>query len=177
MTKSTRTLEEADAEFALEPVMRLPQCVVARQVHPLLRPSARGARRAPSAAALARQEWVFTAPVPMSSGGLPPRGAALFEGAGAPAAERVLLCDTLAAFTLLRHSDALSVFPRALLGQPETRGLVEVPGRALAPPDLDLVLLARAGEPPTSAASYLAHCLRESCRQRLAPAEVSRRSR
>ena len=87
------------------------------------------------------------------------------------------MCDTLAAFTLLRHSDSLSVFPRALLGQPETRGLVEVPGRALAPPDLDLVLLARAGEPPTSAASYLAHCLRESCRQRLAPAEVPRRSR
>lgn len=169
--------ELADGEFALEPVMRLSQCVVARQEHPLLQPSARGARRAPSAQALAGQEWVFTSAVPMSTGGLPPRGAALFEGAGVPAPERVLLCDTLAAFTLLRHTDALSVFPRPLLGQPETRGLVEVPGRALAPPDIDLVLLARAGEPPTSAASYLAHCLRECCRQRLAPAEVSRRPR
>ena len=72
---------------------------------------------------------------------------------------RVVQCDSLAALTLLRHSDAVGVFPQLLLGHPETIGIVAVEGAALHPCDLEVLLLTRADVPLTPAAEHFAHCL------------------
>lgn len=142
-----------DDEFHRRTLLRAPQVVVVREGHPVLaRPTAR---------ALAGLEWVLTQPVGQ---GRAPRFDALFERARVPAPERVVLCETLAAMTLLRHSDAASLFPRPLLGHPESRGIVAVPRAALKPPELELLLLTPRDLPLTPAAEYFAHCLEQVCR-------------
>ena len=135
-------------EFRCQRVLQVQQCVVVREGHPVLRD--------PTAPALAALEWVATHPI---GTGAQPRADAMFALAGVPPPARVVQCDSLAALTLLRHSDAVGVFPRPWLDHPETRGIVTVDNNALRPCDLELLLLTRADVPLTPAAEHFAHCL------------------
>jgi DNA-binding transcriptional LysR family regulator len=135
-------------EFRCQCVLQVPQCLVVRAGHPVLKD--------PSAQALAALEWVATHPI---GTGAHPQADAMFSQTGSPPPARVIQCDSLAALTLLRHSDAVGVFPRPLLGHPETRGIVPVESPALHPCDLELLLLSRADLPLTPAAEHFAYCL------------------
>lgn len=135
-------------EFRCERLLRVQQCLVARSGHPVLGD--------PTAQALAALEWVATHPI---GTGAQPRADAMFALAGVAPPARVTQCDSLAALTLLRHSDAVAVFPRPLLGHPETRGIVTVENTTLRPCDLEVLLLTRADVPLTPAAEHFAHCL------------------
>lgn len=140
--------DQHDSEFRRQRLLQTPQFVVVREGHPVL--------RNPTPQALAALEWVSTHPI---GTGHSPRADAMFKMAGVAPPVRVIQCDTLAAFTLLRHSDAAAVMPLPLMGQPETRGIVAVEGTALHPCDLELLLLTRADVPLTPASSHFAHCL------------------
>lgn len=144
--------ELRDDEFRSRRILRSPQRIVARAGHPVL--------AEPSPAALAAYEWVLTPP---ASGDHAPRLAALFAAAGGTPPARVVLCETLAAMTILRHSDAISIFPEPLLGHPESRGIVPVDRTPLAPSDIELLLLTHPEVPLTPAAEYFAHCLAAVC--------------
>jgi LysR family transcriptional regulator of abg operon len=135
-------------EFRCERLLQVPQCVVARVGHPVLSD--------PTAQALVALEWVATHPI---GTGAHPQADAMFALAGVAPPARVVQCDSLAALTLLRHSDAVGVFPQLLLGHPETIGIVAVEGAALHPCDLEVLLLTRADVPLTPAAEHFAHCL------------------
>ncbi len=146
--------EVGDDEFRRRRLLRAPQCVVARAGHPVL--------AGPSAQALCGQEWVLTQPIgddPSS------RVGGMFERAGVAPPERVIVCETLAAMAILRHSDACSVFPRPLLGHPETRGIVPVEPCPLQPTDIELLLLTQPDVPLTPAAEFFAHCLASVSRE------------
>jgi LysR family transcriptional regulator of abg operon len=65
----------------------------------------------------------------------------MFALAGAAPPTRVVVCETLAAMSILRHSDAVSIFPQPLLGHPETRGIVAIDDAPLRPCDIELLLL------------------------------------
>ena len=145
--------EIEDGEFTSRRILRARQRIVVREGHPVL--------AAPTAPALAALEWVLTQPI---SGGQQPRVSAMFSRAGVPPPQRVVLCETLAAMTLLRNSDAASVFPEALLGHPESRGIVPVENSPLHPSDIELMLLMRPDVPLTQAAEFFAHCLAEVSR-------------
>lgn len=147
------------SEFRRERVLQVPQCLVVRAGHPVLAD--------PTPQALAALEWVSTHPI---GTGLAPRTDAMFTLAGVAPPTRVIQCDSLAALTVLRHSEAVSVFPRPLLGQPETRGIVPVEHTALRPCDIELLLLTRADIPLTPAAAHFAHCLAQ-----LSLADVTRK--
>jgi LysR family transcriptional regulator of abg operon len=140
--------EATDAEFRSEKVLLTPQCVAVRAGHPVL--------RAPTAQALSALEWVSTHPI---GTGQAPRADAMFTLAGVAPPARVTQCDTLAAMTLLRHSDAVAVFPRPLLSHPATHDIVAVEDCPLRPCDVELLLLSRADVPLTPAAMHFAHCL------------------
>lgn len=137
-----------DAALRSQRVLQAPQCIVVRAGHPVL--------REPTAQALAALEWVSTHPI---GTGEQPRADAMFTRAGVPPPARVVQCDSLAALTLLRHSDAVAVFPRPLLGTLESSGIVAVENAALHPCDIELLLLTRADVPLTPAAAHFAHCL------------------
>lgn len=143
--------ELSDSEFACTRIMSAPQYIVAREGHPVL--------AHPTAQALVEQEWVYTAPV---AEGKLSRQQAMFAAAGVLAPQRVVLCETLAALTLLRTSDLVSIFPASLLGHPESRGIVRVPTTQLHPCDIELTLMARPEVPLTPAGAYFAHCLTQS---------------
>jgi hypothetical protein len=83
----------------------------------------------------------------------------MFALAGVTLPNRVVVCETLAAMTLLRNSDAVSIFPEPLLGHPETRDIVAIDNSPLYPCDIELLLLTRPDVPLTPAAEYFAHCL------------------
>ena len=85
----------------------------------------------------------------------------LTEGVAPP--ERVVVCETLAAMSILRHTDAVSIFPEPLLGHPETRGIVAVEHAPLRPSEIELLLLTQPDVPLTPAAEYFAHCLARVC--------------
>lgn len=135
-------------EFRSQRVLQAPQCVVVRAGHPVLRD--------PTPQALVALEWVSTHPI---GNGAAPRTDAVFTLAGVPPPQRVIQCDSLAALSLLRHSDAVGVFPRPLLGHPETRDIVPVEDTTLRPCDIEVLLLTRADIPLTPAAAHFAHCL------------------
>lgn len=99
----------------------------------------------------------------MASGGLA-HVQALFAQAGLPAPNRLVQCETLAAFSLLRHSDVVALMPEPLLGCPEARGIVAVEPCPLQPVELELLLLTRPDTPLTPAAEFFAHCLAQVCR-------------
>lgn len=144
-------LGELDGDALHTRRLRLaPQCIVVRAGHPVLAD--------PRAAALCALEWVLTQPLQATAA---PRLLAMFAAAGVAPPRQVVVCETLAAMTLLRHSDAVSVFPAPLLGHPESRGIVAVPGQALQPGDVELLLITRPDLPQTPAAAYFAHCLAE----------------
>ena len=150
--------ELRDDEFRCRRILRSPQRIVARAGHPVL--------AAPGASALAAYEWVLT---PAASGNHSQRLAALFAASGGGPPQRIVRCETLAAMTILRHSDAISIFPEPLLGHPESRGIVAIEGTPLAPSDVELLLLTHPEVPLTPAAEYFAHCLASVC-ARLEPA-------
>ena len=124
------------------------QCIVVREGHPIL--------KAPTAKALANLEWVLTQP--LAYGG-DSRVQAMFTTAGVAPPTHVVLCETLAAMTLLRHSDSAAIFPQPLLGHPESRGIVAIDACPLHPSDIELLLLTRPDVPLTKATQYFAHCL------------------
>lgn len=142
-------------EFQVQKVMRAAQRIVVREGHPVL--------AMPTAQALCEQEWVLTQP---SGIGQRPRLDAMFARAGVAPPARVVVCETLAAMTLMRNSDGVSIFPEPLLGHPETRGLVAVTPSPLAPGDIELLLLTQRDVPLTPAAAYFAHCLSSVCQSR-----------
>lgn len=148
-----------DDEFQRQRLLSAPQRIVVREGHPVLAD--------PSARALAALEWVLTQPL---GSALQPRIEAMFAVAGVAPPERVVCCETLAAMTLLRHSDGVSIFPEPLLGHPETRGLVAIDPCPLKPSDIELVLLTQPDVPLTPAAAYFAHCLASVCNPTPRPA-------
>lgn len=142
------TGELNESEFQRTWIMSAPQHIVAREGHPVL--------AEPTAKALVTCEWAYTAPIVE---GKLSRQLAMFAAAGVSPPARVVLCETLAAMALLRASDLVSIFPAALLGHPESRGIVRVPTTQLHPCDIELTLLARPEVPLTPAAAYFSHCL------------------
>ena len=87
----------------------------------------------------------------------------MFALAGVAPPTRVVVCETLAAMSILRHSDAVSIFPEPLLGHPETRGLVAIANAPFSPSDIELLLLTQPDVPLTPAAEHFAHCLASVC--------------
>lgn len=143
--------ELRDNEFASTPIRHLPQCVVAREGHPVLLSA--------TATALAECEWLFTSPSRESARA---RLDTLYRHTGVRPPERIALAEALAALSLLRNSDVITVMPTPLLGLPEARGIVVVPTTELHPPDIHLILLTKPDIPLTPAAAYFAHCLIET---------------
>lgn len=139
-------------EFQRQRILQASQRIVVREGHPVLAD--------PNPGALTELEWIFTQPI---AGGQQPRIDAMFALAGVAPPRRVVLCETLAAMTLLRHSDAVSLFPAPLLGHPESRGIVAIDPCPIRPCDVELLLLTRPDVPLTPAAAYLAHCLMQVC--------------
>ena len=135
-------------EFNRQRILQAPQCIVVREGHPVLAD--------PNARALCALEWVLTQPI---ASGQQPRIDAMFALAGVAPPSRVVLCESLAAMTILRNSDAVSIFPEPLLGHPETRGIVAIENTPLRPCDIELLLLTRPDIPLTPAAEFFAHCL------------------
>jgi LysR family transcriptional regulator of abg operon len=140
--------EIQEGEFNCVRMQKSQQCIVVREGHPVLAD--------PTAKALASLEWIFTQPVAADA---QPRVNAMFALAGVTPPSRVVQCESLAAMTLLRNSDAVSIFPVLLLGHPETRGLVAIEECPLRPSDIELLLLTQPDVPLTPAAHYFAHCL------------------
>ena len=140
-------------EFVARRLLRTPQRIVVRAGHPVL--------AHPDSRALSALEWVLTQPIRL---GGQSRLEAMFTLAGTTPPTRVVVCETLAAMSILRHSDAVSIFPEPLLGHPETRGLVAIDDAPLRPSDIELLLLARPDVPLTPAAQHFAHCLESVCR-------------
>ena len=141
--------EVQDDEFNCQRILQASQRIVVRQGHPVLADD-------PSARALSALEWVMTQPI---EGGQQPRFDAMFALAGVSTPRHVVLCETLAAMTILRNSDAVSIFPEPLLGHPESRGIVAIDDAPLRPCDIELLLLTRPDVPLTPAAEFFAHCL------------------
>lgn len=139
-------------EFIARRLLRAPQRIVVREGHPVLAD--------PDARALTALEWVLTQPI-VSAG--QPRVEAMFAVAGVAPPTRIVVCETLAAMSILRHSDAVSIFPQPLLGHPETRGIVAIRNAPLRPSDIELLLLTQPDVPLTPAAEYFAHCLAQVC--------------
>ncbi|PUE06741.1 hypothetical protein B9Z51_12400 [Limnohabitans sp. T6-5] len=137
-------------EFSATHLRKEQQKLVVRAGHPVL--------SQPMPAQLVALEWVLPGPF---SHGLDEELLAMFTRAGVLAPEQITRCDAMAAMTLVRQSDAVSVMPSPLLGQMESRDLVEVP-ECMQPPDLELVLLSQPDVPLTPAASYLARCLTDA---------------
>ena len=139
-------------EFAQAHLRMEPQVIVARKGHPLA--------QADQLAALVDCEWV-----------LPGNGAsaasaelvALFRQAGLAPPQRVTRGTALAAIALVRHSDALSIFPQALLAQPESQGVLPLQIQNAKLPELELIQLALPDAPLTQPAAWLARCLRDAC--------------
>ena len=138
-------------EFQCIRLQKDQQKLVVRAGHPVL--------RQPTAAKLAALEWVMPGPY---SQGLDKGLLAMFDQAGVPPPGQITRCDAMAAMTLIRQTDALSVMPAPLLAQPEGHGLVELSLRSMRPPDIELVLLSPPDVPLTPAAAYLARCLTDA---------------
>lgn len=134
-------------EFHVQRLQLVRQRVVVRRGHPVL--------QAPTPAALVQYEWIVTRPL---DSGLQPL-AGMFAAAGVARPERIMVCDALQAFALQRHSDAISVMPDPLLGNPETREIVPVENSGFKPHDLEVLVLTRPDVPLTPAAAYFAHCV------------------
>lgn len=141
-------------EFAAIRLRQERQALVVRAGHPAL--------AAPTPARLAALQWVLPGPFVQ---GLDAQLQAMFDRAGVPAPPSITRCEAIAAMSLVRQSDAVSVMPQPMLGQVESRDLVAVPS-SLQPPDIELVLLSQPDVPLTPAAAYLARCLTDAIRAR-----------
>lgn len=148
------------SEFNARKLQRTTQTIAVREGHPIL------ATR-PSAAELAALEWVLTAAITSQATSPVAR---MFINAGVALPTRIVVCDALAALSLVRNSDTACVLPSSLLGLPETRGMVEIKDAPLMPGDIELLLLTQRDVPLTPAAEYFAHCLTEVSRTPLSSA-------
>ena len=140
--------EIQDDEFHCRRILQAPQRIVVRAGHPVLAD--------PNAHDLCALEWVLTQPI---ADGQQPRIDAMFTMAGVAPPQQVIVCESMAALTILRNTDRVSIFPEPLLGHPETRDIVAIVDAPLWPCDIELVLLTRPDVPLTPAAEYFAHCL------------------
>lgn len=138
-------------EFVSQHLLTTRQHLVVRQGHPVLAD--------PSPAALARLEWLLTGP---RDGLVSARLRGMFARAGVEPPDRILMCDTLAALSLLRSADVAGIVPAPLLAVPEGRGLVALDLPSLDPGALRLVLLTRPDVPLTPAGAYFARCLADA---------------
>lgn len=93
---------------------------------------------------------------------LDPGFSAMFTQAGEAPPQQVTRCDAMAAISLVRQSDAITLMPAPLLAQPECQGLVELLCPTLKAPPIDLLLLTPPEAPLTPAARYLARCLTDA---------------
>ncbi|HSW18564.1 MAG TPA: LysR substrate-binding domain-containing protein [Ramlibacter sp.] len=93
------------------------------------------------------------------------RLAEMFARAGVAPPARYVVCDALQAFALQRNTDAVSIMPQPLLGNPETRDIVLIEDATIQPFDLELAMMTRPDTPLTPAAAYFAHCIVETCRR------------
>ncbi|MBL0421616.1 LysR family transcriptional regulator [Ramlibacter sp. AW1] len=148
-------------EFQHEPVGSYARSIVTRRAHPL---------RHGGTGALHAQEWVC-------SGGRSPGGTekflGLFDQAGVARPRRVHQSDYFMALQILRDSDALSVWPDALLDELGDGSLASVELPPLAPEPLHLALVRRRDLPLSSAGAYLAECIREAAAQPSADPAIS----
>jgi LysR family transcriptional regulator of abg operon len=141
-------------EFATEHLTRHEQVVVVRAGHPVL--------AKPGAKALALFEWVLPGPLsPPFSVDTYMRD--MFAKARVAPPAMVARCEAMAAMSLVRNSELVSIFPVPLLAQPESHGIVAVPMPGLRPAGIELVQLSHADVPMTPAAAYLARCIGEAC--------------
>ena len=139
-------------EFNATPMFTMPQRFVVRQRHPVLRD--------PTPVALAQLEWILTGPQDSLKS---ERMKAIFSRAGVAPPERIAYCETLAAMTMLRTTDAASIVPASLLDLPEGRGMAAIEPLGLDPGQINFVLLTRPDVPLTPAAAYFARCLLQRC--------------
>lgn len=138
-------------EFEVTRLQEHPQVLVVRTGHPLTRKA--------TARQLRALEWVLPGPLAL---GLDKGTAAMFDRADMAPPEQITRCDALAAMALVRESDAVTIMPTQLLGQPETHGLSALSQRALHPPPVTVLQLSRPEVPLTPAAAYLARSLRDA---------------
>ena len=138
-------------EFATTHLLKDKQKLVVRAGHPVL--------LKPTAASLVALEWVLPGPF---SQGVDEELLAMFARAGVSAPLQITRCDAMAAMTLVRQSDAVSVMPAPLLGLVESRELVELSLLSMQPPDIELVMLSQPAVPLTRAAAHLARCLTDA---------------
>jgi LysR family transcriptional regulator, regulator of abg operon len=141
-------------EFSTTRLLKEQQKLVVRAGHPVLLQAA----SAELAAQLVALEWVLPGPF---SHGLDEELQAMFARAGVAAPAQITRCDAMAAMTLVRQSDAISVMPAPLLGQVESRDLVALDA-GLQAPEIALVMLSQPDVPLTPAAAYLARCLTDA---------------
>lgn len=141
-------------EFSTTRLLKEQQKLVVRTGHPVLLQAA----SAELAEQLVALEWVLPGPF---SHGLDEELQAMFARAGVAAPAQITRCDAMAAMTLVRQSDAISVMPAPLLGQVESRDLVAL-DVGLQAPEIALVMLSQPDVPLTPAAAYLARCLTDA---------------
>lgn len=138
-------------EFDITRLIRAPQTLVVRSGHQALQHHTVQTLRA--------LEWVLPGPMALE----PDEGViAMFAQAGAAPPTQISRCDAMAAMSLVRQSDAISVMPAPLLAQPEAHGLVALTSDDLQPAPIELVLLSPPDVPLTPAAAYLARCLTDA---------------
>ena len=143
-------------EFAQAHLRMEPQVIVARKGHPLA--------KADQLAVLADCEWVLPGNgAPAASVAASAELVALFRQAGLAPPQRVTRGTALTAIALVRHSDALSIFPQALLAQPEGQGVQPLHIQNAKLPDLELIQLTLPDAPLSQPAAWLARCLRDAC--------------
>jgi LysR family transcriptional regulator of abg operon len=145
-------------EFSTTRLLKEQQKLVVRAGHPVLLQTASAELAAQLAAQLVALEWVLPGPF---SHGLDEELQAMFARAGVAAPAQITRCDAMAAMTLVRQSDAISVMPAPLLGQVESRDLVAL-DVGLQAPEIALVMLSQPDVPLTPAAAYLARCLTDA---------------
>lgn len=143
------------AEFALVPLRNEPQLIGARAGHPLA--------NAKSLAQLANCEWILAGDASPAG---PDRAVSdllqLFKSAGLAAPTLLSRGHAMAAIALVRQSDALCIFPKGLLNQPETQGIAALDIQNVQIPELQFVQLALRGVPLTPPAAWFARCLRDA---------------
>jgi len=144
--------EVSTQEFDVTHLQQHPQVLAVRSGHPLL-------QQTPDASALCALEWVLPGPLAL---GMDKATEAMFTRAGAQPPVQITRCDALAAMALVRQSDAVTIMPILLLGQPESHGLVALPQQALQVPPVQLLQLSRPEVPLTPAAAYFARCLNDA---------------
>jgi len=144
--------EVSTQEFDVTHLQQHPQVLAVRDGHPLL-------QQVPGAPALCALEWVLPGPLAL---GMDKATEAMFTRAAVAPPVQITRCDALAAMALVRQSDAVTIMPTPLLGQPESHGLVALAQQALQVPPVQLLQLSRPEVPLTPAAAYFARCLNDA---------------